>query len=243
MKQKVIFFVGPEKTGTTTIFDSLPFRYPPRQKEHFNLSRRKDFGAELKRISTQLRLEPVAYIVEPTYFTSEFARTSIASLTGTYDIHVVHCQREPLARSVSHYLHHKSKGRVRSVPKAVKLYPEILEGSFYDIHCTKWAELVPNFHVVNIDEPNAIDSVFLDLGIKKRKNAKSKSNVRLAPRSLSIAASASTLWGVFIRCRLNRFVPNWLKKEVKSVVYYGGNTVSISELEKEQLRKYLATMR
>lgn len=91
---KIYVFVGAEKIGTTTIFDLLPFKKLPIQKEMFLLSRRRDPKAEVARIEAQLAAQEAAFIVEPTYFVSTFARETLARLAERYDIRVNHNRRD-----------------------------------------------------------------------------------------------------------------------------------------------------
>lgn len=237
IKRKVFIFIGPEKTGTTTVFDLLPFHRVPLQKEMFNLSRKKDLKAERRRIVKQLLVQEAAYIVEPTYFISEFARQNIQKLSSDYDVCLIHTQRNPLKRSISHYLHHKSKGRVSNIDEALSLFPEILEASRYDKYLDKWVSDFSDVKVIDLDKNNNLEFGLNGLGIKARCNHDAISNRRLAPKNLFVAKYLTLCWRKLIQIGLNSVIPRALKKLVKKHVYYGGDPVEISKEEEECLKR------
>ncbi|WP_189435765.1 hypothetical protein [Pseudovibrio japonicus] len=238
---KVFVFVGPEKTGTTTIFDLLPFTKTPKQKEMFNLSRRRDMRAEETRIKSQILANGEAYIVEPTYFVSDFAREALVELGTRYDLKVIHTRRDPLERTVSHYLHHKAKGRVSNPIDAVSAYPEVVEASRYEDHSAGWRDAVDQFYTVQITSGSDFAATLKGLGISAKDAGFQQSNQRMAPRSVVLARIASYLWQWLIALRLNRLVPLTLKSVIKNRIYYGGNKVEISLEERECLKRMLST--
>jgi hypothetical protein len=240
-KPCVYVFIGPEKTGTTTIFDLLPFSQVPTQKEMFLLSRRHDEVAEVARIETQIAEQGTAFIVEPTYFISVFARETLAKLADRYDIKIVHTRRDPVERMVSHYLHHKAKGRVSEPEAAVAAYPEIVKASRYEPYAALWQAAIPAFFVINLGSGTNLADALGEIGIVPRRgNEAMRSNQRLAPRSASLASLASTLWQGFIGLGLNRLVPSRLKNWLKNLVYYGGDLVEASEEERACLIRLLS---
>ena len=241
-KPLVFVFVGPEKTGTTTVFDLLPFARQPRQKEMFLLSRRHDAKAEISRIEDQLAEQDAAFIVEPTYFVSAFARETLAGLADRYDIHVIHTRRDPVERMVSHYLHHKAKGRVSGPKEAVAAYPEIVEASRYETHAAFWREVVASFSVIDLASGSDLAAALVEFGITPRPDREVlRSNPRRAPRSAGLARVASSLWHGLIPLGLNRLVPPGLKNRLKSRVYYGGPPVEASKEDRACLIRLLST--
>lgn len=241
-KPRVFVFVGPEKTGTTTVFDLLPFIRVPRQKEMFLLSRRHDVKAEIDRVECQLAEQGVAFIVEPTYFVSAFARKTLAGLTNRWEIHAIHTRRDPIERMVSHYLHHKARGRVSEPEAAVATFPEIVEASRYEAHAALWREAVAAFSVIDLASGNDLAVALSELGIKPRINSKSlRSNKRLSPRSAGLARIASFLWQGLIVLGLNRLISPGLKSRLKSHIYYRGTPVEASEEERACLIRLLST--
>ena len=241
-RSKVYVFVGPEKTGTTTIFDLLPFKRLPAQKEMFILSRRHAPEAEVARIEAQLATQEAAFIVEPTYFVSTFARETLAGLAGRYDMHVIHTRRDPVERMVSHYLHHKAKGRVSEPEAAVASYPEIVDASRYETYTALWQSALRAFSVIDLDTGTDLAAALAELGIEPRKSSEAlRSNQRLAPRSAGLARIASSLWQILIALGLNRLVPLGLKNRLKGRVYYGGTPVVASEEERACLTRLLST--
>lgn len=241
VKPRVFVFVGPEKTGTTTVFDLLPFAREPRQKEMFLLSRRRDAKAEIARIENQLAVQDAAFIVEPTYFVSAFARETVAGLADRYDVHVIHTRRDPIQRMVSHYLHHKAKGRVSNPEEAVAAYPEIVEASRYETHAAFWREVVATFSVIDLASGTDLAAALSELSITPRATHEVlHSNRRLAPRSARLARVASSLWQGLIALGLNRLIPPGLKNRLKGRVYYGGTPVEASEEERACLIRLLS---
>lgn len=240
-KPLVYFFVGPEKTGTTTVFDLLPFARVPTQKEQFLLSRKMQLKQEIKRIEEQLALQECAFIVEPTYFISAFAREAVAKLTSHYDIKVIHTRRDPVERTVSHYLHHKSKGRVDAPDSAVVDYPEIIEASRYEAYSALWETVAPCFRVVETTNDTDFAATLEAMGIVPHQRSEVlHSNQRLAPRSAGLARIASSVWDWSIALGLNRLVPPGLKHRLKNSVYYGGAPVSATEEERACLIRLLS---
>lgn len=232
-KPRVFVFVGPEKTGTTTVFDLLPFAKVPRQKEMFLLSRRHNVQAEIARIEAQLAEQNAAFIVEPTYFVSAFARETLAGLADRYDVKVIHTRRDPVERMVSHYLHHKAKGRVSVPEEAVAVYPEIVHASRYETHAKLWREAVPSFSVIDLADGPDLAAALTALGIAPRASSVAlRSNRRLAPRSAGLARVASSIWQGLIALGLNHLVSPGLKNRLKSQLFYGGAPVEASEEER-----------
>lgn len=243
-KPAVHVFVGPEKTGTTTIFDLLPFARVPAQKEMFFLSRRRDTEAEIARIEAQLAVQDAAYVVEPTYFVSDFARDALARLAAHYELQVIHTRRDPVERMVSHYLHHKAKGRVSSPEAAVAAYPEIVEASQYETYSALWRASLPAFSVIEVSGQADLSVALSELGIvpSMAEGATLRSNSRMAPRSVRLARAASALWTGMIALKLNRLVPRGLKNRLKGRVYYGGAPVEVTQEERECLKRMLSTI-
>lgn len=236
---RIYFFVGPEKTGTTTIFDMLPFVRRPQQKETFNLSSRQSANAEWTRIERQAKEQSQVFIVEPTYFVSEYARVAIAQLQNRFEVHVIHTRRDPVARSISHYLHHKLKGRVRTPSEAVKVYPEIIEASDYDRYSSKWNEVIHNFHIVDIAKMD-LRHALSEIGISTVDNSADKSNPQLAPKYIWVSKISTLTWGMMIKMRLNLLVPSSVKNYLKKLVYYSGKRATISDQEREYIARCLS---
>ena len=235
----VYIFVGPEKTGTTTIFEMLPFAKIPRQKETFNLSRRQDASAERDRIAWQAADQTQVFLVEPTYFTSDFALATIGRMQESYDVHVVHTRRDPVARTLSHYLHHKLKGRVKNPSEAVQAYPEIVTASDYDHHTSKWQAAVCNVHVIDIAQVD-LRQALKDIGIAEIDANVLHANAQLAPRSLWLSKFSTLIWDAMITMRLNLLVPRGVKVFLKNRIYYGGKRIIVTDQEREYLTRCLS---
>jgi len=236
----VYIFVGPEKTGTTTIFDMLPFASVPRQKETFNLSRCQAVEAERDRIAWQAADQAQVFLVEPTYFTSDFALSTIAKMQESYNVHVVHTRRDPVARTLSHYLHHKLRGRVKNPSEAVQAYPEIVTASAYDHHTTKWQAAVCNVHIIDIAQVD-LRQALKEIGIAIIDADVPRANAQLAPRSLWLSKLSTIIWDAMIALRLNLLVPRGVKRFLKNCIYYGGNRITVTDQEREYLTRCLST--
>lgn len=241
-KPKVYFFVGPEKTGTTTIFDLLPFKTIPKQKEMYNLSRKCNIKAETNRINAQVNKSNSAYIVEPTYFISKLARQAIRDFSDDYEVHVIHTRRDPIKRMFSHYLHHKSKGRIRHPEETKSKFPEVFESSRYDKYSELWKLSVVNFHVIDIADTTDLSQSLLDIGIEPVDSKFMQSNRRLAPRNIAVARFATKIWQFIISLGINKVIPVKIKEIIKSNVYYGGKKVEISDEERQCLTKVLSNI-
>lgn len=241
-KPRVYVFIGPEKTGTTTIFDLLPFARVPVQKEMFLLSQKNDVEGEIARIENQLATQEAAFIVEPTYFVSAFARCAFARLSGRYDLKIIHTRRDPVERMISHYLHHKAKGRVLEPEAAVATFPEIVEASRYEAHSTLWQATVPAFSVIDLASRADLAAELTELGISPRLGIEAiRSNQRLAPRSAEFARVTSSLWQGLIAIGFNRLVPPRLRNILKKWIYYGGTPLEATEEERACLIRLFST--
>ncbi len=140
MNKLDFLFVGPQKTATTWCYDSLighhQLSFPREFKESFFWDRYYDKGIEwywnLFEKNDKLKIE-----VAPTYFHSYSAMQRISKVNGK--VKIVITLRDPVQRSFSLYLHHLKKGRYNcGFWDAVKLYPEIIEASYYRKYVTEW---------------------------------------------------------------------------------------------------------
>jgi hypothetical protein len=235
--KKVYFFVGPEKTGTTTVFDMLLNMNNVRQKESFNLSRKMSLSNELERIEKSD--DEIVIIIEPSYYTSLFALESIASLQANFNVIVVSTHRDRLNRCISHYLHHKLKGRIKNVKQGFEEFPEIIKASNYEFFDALWSSKIDTFCVWDIDSMNFSFGTHLDsIGIKHN-SPDHRSNPRIAPRSQQLSKYATVIWDAMIGIGLNRLVPNRFKRFLREVIYFGGRHPVVSQAELNDISHYL----
>lgn len=234
--RKLYIFIGPEKTGTTSIYNMLPFQKADTQKERFYLSKYSDLKSEVNRVNSQR--QDVAYIVEPTYFYSESALELCSQLKGIYDVYIVHTQRDPLKRSISHYFHHFNKGRVKTIQQAVVLFPEIIDASNYEVYSEQWKRRFDKFYTIDIDDQSkSLEEKLLEVGVDKLLYSELNSNEKLAPRSILLSKWVTKVWEFIIRYKLNKVVPTIVKETSKKIVYYGGRKSTISDQEKEFIKE------
>lgn len=233
----VYFFIGPEKTGTTSIFDMLPQNGNVRQKETFNLSRIMSSEKELSRIENIFSDKVV--IVEPSYYTSPFALKIIAEFQEKFNIIVISTHRDVFNRSKSHYLHHKLKGRVKNVDEGIKKYPEIIKASNYEYFDALWGAEIKSYLVWHIDSSNfSFEEHLNSIGIENT-SVDMVSNTRLAPRFALLSKFATKIWDIMIRFGFNRLVPIYLKTFFKGLLYYGGPRPELTAVELDDISRHL----
>lgn len=233
----VYFFVGPEKTGTTSIFDMLPQNENVRQKETFYLSHLMSSEKELSRIENTLADRVV--IVEPSYYASPFALEVIAMFQEKFNIIVISTHRDALKRSISHYLHHKLKGRIKNVDEGIKKYPEIIKASNYEYFDALWEAQIKSYLVWDIDSVNfSLEKHLKSIGIENT-SLDRVSNTRFSPRFILLSKLSTKMWDIMIRFGFNRLVPIYLKNFFKGVVYYGGPRPELTVVELDDISIHL----
>jgi len=136
-------FVGPERTGTTWIYEYLSCRkdinFPIGTKETFFFDHYYHKGIQW--YNKHFKGEQILTVeVAPTYFKSELAPHRIKK-------HIPHTKiictlRNPLKRSISHYNHLIRYGQIRPVFNvAVKASPEIIKASLYYKNIIRWIDV------------------------------------------------------------------------------------------------------
>jgi hypothetical protein len=136
-------FIGPQKAGTSWIHQYLQERgdicLPKGVKETFFFDERFT-RKDLAWYTSHFQVKAGCYHtieVAPTYFQSQSAPLRIQQILG--EIPIVVTLREPVARSFSLYLHMKRYGFTKlPLREAVAQHPEIIDGSRYQKHLTRW---------------------------------------------------------------------------------------------------------
>ncbi|WP_370304794.1 sulfotransferase family protein [Sinimarinibacterium flocculans] len=139
-----VFFVGPERTGTTWIHQYLGWRgdvrLPTATKETFFFDRFFHRGVEwyLSHFKADAG-QPLVAEVAPTYFHSERAAARIAETApGAL---VVCTLRDPVKRSYSAYQHMVAYGVTASpLRDAVREHPQIIAASRYAEQVQRWRD-------------------------------------------------------------------------------------------------------
>lgn len=159
-KLPTAFIVGPMRTATTWIYEYLKIRedicLPKGVKETFfyNLHFNKGIGWYLAHFSHCIPAKQLIIEVAPSYFHFKDVPERIRNTCG--DIKILVIVRNPIERSISHYLHLKSCGKITgSLQQAIEQCPEIVEASKYYHHLERW-------HAVFGDNVKLINYKFLD---------------------------------------------------------------------------------
>lgn len=234
MKKKVFIFIGPQKTGTTTIFELLKFDVGKGEKEQYTLTKSGSTKKEIMRIENQN--QNPAYIVEPSYYSSQTALINCEILSKKYDLHIVHSNRDPLERAKSHYLHHFLRGRINNIDDALINYPEIFESSKYRKYNPLWKTSVKNFHTVDINGSIPLRTQLEQLGVKCIGEA-SRLNERINPRSRLVAKFFSNLSRLVRILNLEKFVPSYIRVSLRGLVMTGGENIELSNEEIARIKK------
>ena len=136
-----LFFIGPEKTGTTSIWSALSkagVPLPKNLKETFYFDRHYD--ADIRtffRLHSHVEGSPIAD-VSPSYFYGDQVPERIHDMFP--QARIVITLREPVARTISMYRHLLRNGWIQAMPveTALREAPQLLPGSRYREHCRRW---------------------------------------------------------------------------------------------------------
>jgi hypothetical protein len=247
--KKLYYFIGPEKTGTTFIYELLNNNTPSlllgTEKENFILSRCNNLKKELKNINSFEG--KVLCQVEPSYFASPTAINSLETLSKDFEIVVVHSYRDPLERSISHYLHHRNKGRISCLKDIEKKFPEILNSSLYDNFIKKWKTLDIKFLVFPSEFIFENPREFLfQIGLKDFCPSDilypGIVNERFRPKNLLIAKVLTKISDLFRAINFNYLHKTKLKKILKNIAFRGGKERGLNEVEKRFIMSSLKNL-
>lgn len=153
--QRHVFFIGPRKTGTTTIYDVLrayDVRTPMSIKETFFFEQPE---IDLEEYERKYGLDPAIPFVEisPSYFTSDHARRHLRMHFP--DAWIVITLRDPVRWSLSALSHAERIGQLVVAEERAqgsfdtnKHVRNILRTSDFEPHVTAWAETFPGRTIV-----------------------------------------------------------------------------------------------
>lgn len=137
-----LLFVGPPKTGTSWVDHVLRsakgVRLPQGVKETFFFDRHFDRGFPWYVAQFAARHSDRLFVeVAPTYFFSKHALQRIESILPHARIFIT--LRDPVRRSVSHYLHIRRRGLTDlNISKAIGQFPSIVTNSIYASRLDRW---------------------------------------------------------------------------------------------------------
>lgn len=147
----LILFVGPKKTGTTSVYDAL------KTVSQVNLFPKESSKLilESQNYISQLSEKKVNIDVSPQYFTSLSAMYHLFTITKKcrVNIQVFIIHRSNNKRLESHFKYIKGKGELYSSFKGSLEIDTMLSGYFYDFWVDKWKAHF-NVEVVELDDLN-----------------------------------------------------------------------------------------
>lgn len=138
-----VLFVGPQRTGTTWIYEYLRFRgdilLPKGVKETWFFSHYFDKGVDWYASHFRPRKHFSCVVeVDRTLFSHPEAPKRVYETLGL-DVTIICTLRDPIKRSISHYLHAKHYGWTnKSLEEAIYELPSIIDESRYTKHLNRW---------------------------------------------------------------------------------------------------------
>ena len=215
--------------------DSYPWL--SRVKESFYLSDSNDVAKESERIDKQVLEYGLSIVVEPSYFCSELAYDFVVANREKYQIVLIHSTRDTLKRSVSHYLHQKSKGRCVNLADCIEKFPEIITESDYGTFKRRWLASDCKFLEIDVVSPTAITTL-QETGLNIHRIG--TSNVRYRPMFPRIMGFLVWLREGWMGKILMRILPERILRAVKKIFLYGGDEVSVTTQELQQLERLIS---
>lgn len=230
-----VFFVGPERTGTTWIHRYLAMRgdvrLPAATKETFFFDRHFERGVAwyLSHFGNDAD-RPLMAEVAPTYFHSPEAGARIAAAAP--QAHVVCTLRDPVRRSYSAYQHMLAYGATAGpLRQAVIEHPQILDASRYALHIQRLRDQVgaQRVHVLLLDDLASDSEAFARrlceiAGLPPRSPPpelrEERVNATGAPRNPRLARLGFLIRGPLRRARLFGLIA-WARKLGLQRMFFG----------------------
>lgn len=164
-KIPIVIFVGPQKTGTTYIYDVIS------QDRNVNISRAvkeifffdRYFHLGLDWYSKHFSNSQQMIDFSPSIFSDQEALNNVFQTFP--DALIIVTVRNPVERSWSHYQHLRRYGYTAdSLVESCKKFPEIIEGSRYSTYISKWKERFgdQNVKVLRFDDLKSDTSNFVN---------------------------------------------------------------------------------
>lgn len=166
MEKLDFIFIGPQRTGTTWIYEHLvnhpDLCFPKGVKETMFFDRHYERGVDwYLRYFSDCNTDQYCGEVTPTYFDSKEAPIRIKEQFPNCKIII--SLRDPVERARSLYQYHYQKGRVRgSFSEAIQAKPDILTSGYYKDHLKRWFSFFDeeNILVISLEDiktkPNSL---------------------------------------------------------------------------------------
>ncbi|MBZ2188138.1 sulfotransferase [Alcanivorax sp. JB21] len=155
------FFIGVGPTKTCTSWMDQMFRQHPEVdlpmhvKETFFFSSESQGGLDRYETLYGDASGKVAGEFGPTYFSDNRAIQAIKKIDNAK---IIISLRDPVERSVSHFLHSFAKGRAKKIDPDFFSNPNVYRSSFYCYWVKRWIEAVGEENVILIDSRMVADS-------------------------------------------------------------------------------------
>jgi len=138
-----VLFIGPQRTGTTWIYEYFRSRkditLPEGLKETWFFSKFYYKGVKWYASYFKPKVSCKSIVeVDPTLFSHPEAPKRVYDTIGS-DVLIICTLRDPVERSISHYRHAKRYGWTKKpLTQALRVLPEIIDESCYTKHLKKW---------------------------------------------------------------------------------------------------------
>ena len=248
--------VGPQKTASTWLYNILSlsdeYCFPRAVKETFFWDKRFENGQ--KWYYSHFKCRPATLYAEigPSYFHS---LNAIERLKGhNPDLKVIVTLREPVARTYSHFMHHRMRGRVQTnFWQAVNAYPEIIEASHYSKYLPIWLQAFGVENVLILMQDNISSNPlgvishlnnFLGIALEsKHMDILRPVNTGTLPRMSSLAKAATMSADWMRKHRLYSIINMAKTIGMKKLIYSGRDRNDLdvfTDQDKKSLKKILA---
>ncbi|HML91933.1 sulfotransferase [Methyloceanibacter sp.] len=240
-----LLFVGPPKTGTSWIDHVLrsseDVRLPQGVKETFFFDRHFDRGFSWYLAQFAARRSDRLFVeVGPTYF---FAKHALQRIESTLpDARIFITLRDPVRRSVSHYLHTRRRGLTDlSIGKAIEQFPSIVTNSIYAQRLDRWYSHFGRNNVEVIFYEDVIGNLprftktlaGYEIGELSLKEPDKRVNAASAPRFRFVARSTELVVRKLRSVGLHRVVEAGKGVGLRDAVFSGGALPDARDMENE----------
>jgi len=241
--QNWLLFIGPPKTGTSWIDQVLRsaegVRLPQRVKETFFFDRHFDRGFPWYFAQFAARPTDQWFVeVGPTYF---FSKNALQRIKETIpQARIVVTLRDPVRRSISHYLHVRRRGLTDlSIERAIEAFPGIVNQSIYARKLESWFSRFGRNNVEIMFYEDVIGNlpefarmlVGYGIGELSLKEPHKRVNAASAPRSRFLAKSVELAVGKLRSASLHRIVEIGKSVGLRDAVFSGGVLPDARDME------------
>jgi hypothetical protein len=206
MKRPTFLFIGPDKTGSTWLYEVLrhhPQCWVPVCKDLYFFDRFYDRGLDwyfTQFAPAPTRARAIGELSHDYLFSVVAAERIAHDLPG---VRLLTCLRDPVERTFSHYLYMIQVGRTRKpFTEALEQYPELVDNSLYGLHLRNYFQRFDagQIKVVFFDklrrEPEALAAEIFDfLGVQFRGDLPYQGRVLPAARPRSHVMARIVHWG------------------------------------------------